>query len=98
MKRYQVQSLGDVIRQAISDADMDDRLREVRAASLWVPTVGEHIASQCGKPWVSRGVLNVSVRNASLRQELNMGRGKLIDSINKQFDGPPPISEIRFIG
>lgn len=98
MKRYDFQSLGDVIRQAISDADMEDRLREFRAASLWAPTVGPYIAQKCGKPWVSKGILNVTVRSASLRNELNMGRVKLIESINSNFDGEPPIREIRFLG
>lgn len=98
MKRFEPQLLGDVIRQTLSDADMDSRLREFQAAALWAPTVGSHIASQCGKPWVEKGRLTITVRNASLRHELNMSREKLLRSINSRFDQDPPIKEIRFIG
>ncbi len=84
------------MRQTISDSGLEEQLRDVRAAALWGAVVGEEIAGQCGKPWVSHGILNVSVRNASLRQELSMTRSLLTKAINGNFR-EPVIKDIRFI-
>lgn len=96
MQRKDYQTLGDVLRQAVSDSGMEEKLREVRAASLWDSVVGPAIARQCGKPWVAHGILNVAVRNASLRQELSMTRSSLVKALNSSFKSPV-ISDIRFL-
>lgn len=97
MQKTDYQTLGDVLRQAVSDSGMEDRLRETHAAALWNVTVGQTIASQCGKPWVASGILNVAVRNAALRQELSMTRSSLVKAINSNFDHPV-IKDIRLLG
>lgn len=96
MQRKDYQTLGDVLRQAVSDSGMEEKLREVRAASLWESVVGRAIALQCGKPWVTHGILNITVRNASLRHELSMTRSSLIKALNSPFKSPV-ISDIRFL-
>ncbi len=82
MQRQDFQSIGDILRQTLSDYNLQGHLDEVRAASCWASVVGPHIAAQCGKPWVEKGVLKVSVRNAALRQELAMTSSSLIRLLN----------------
>lgn len=97
MQRKDYQTLGDVLRQAVSDAGMEDRLRETKAAALWKFVVGPAIAAECGKPWVAKGILNVAVRNAALRHELFMSRAALVKAINSSFSRPV-VTDIRLLG
>lgn len=95
MKRLEPESIGDVLRRAIEQQGMSERLYETRAASLWPSAVGADIASQTSKASVWQGVMTVYVRNASLRHDLHMGRSSLIKLINEAL-GREIIKEIRF--
>ncbi len=97
MKKVYEESLGDVLRRAIEEADMADTLDEYRAAALWPRIVGEEIAARTGKPYVLDGVMTISVKAAPLRHELMMSRSQLIKCINAPFQRTV-VKEIRFIG
>lgn len=96
LKRTEAIKIGDVLRQAIEESDMQSRLDEVRAAAAWPAVVGDFIASQTGKPFVASGVLTVSCRSAALRQELTMQRSVLLRMLNDAA-GARALREIRFI-
>ena len=95
MKRYSPESVGDVLRNLLEETSLQNRMDELKAASLWKSIVGQTIAEVTGAPSVKNGVMSVGVPNASLRQELHMNRSKLIALINRHFD-TNIISEIRF--
>lgn len=95
MKRSEPESIAEVLRQAIEESDLEDRLAETRAASAWPAVVGRHIASQTGKPFVEAGVMTVSCRSASLRHELSMQKTLLMKLLN-QAAGAEAVSELRF--
>lgn len=97
MERKEIQSIGDVLRQAIADNDMQGRLDELRAADLWPRIVGPGIAGQTMKPLVRSGNMTIRVVDAALRQELNMNRTRLINEINRLMQKEVIIS-LRFIG
>lgn len=97
MKRSEIQSVGDVLRQAISETDMQSRLDELRAADLWPRIVGEYVASQSMKPFVRSGQMTIRVLDASLRNELSMHRSLLMKELNRIM-GKEVITSIRFIG
>lgn len=94
MIRRDYQSIGDVLRQILSDAAMDSRLNEVKAEKAWPVIVGTHIAEHCSRPRIANGVMTVRIRNAALRQELNMVRSSLIRAIN-DYVGSEVVTEIR---
>lgn len=96
MKRIEAQSIGDVLRETIEECNIASRFAELHAIELWRPIVGEHLASLCGRPTVSNGIMRVPVPGASLRQELTMSRSSLIRLINAEL-GKNVIKEIRFI-
>ena len=95
MDRIQSQSIGDVLRLAFQDNCMQDRLDERKAVEAWSMVVGAELAAQCMRPTVKDAVMNVGVRNASLRHELSMNRSKLCRAINLRL-GRVIIEEIRF--
>ena len=74
---------------------MTPRLDECRAVELWPQVVGE-LADRCGRPFVHKGVMTISVHAAPLRQELTMMRSRLVAALNEAV-GRPAISDIRFI-
>ncbi len=96
MERRDYQTIGDVLRQALEESRMTDRLDEVRASAAWESVVGPHIAALTGKPWVSNGLMTVRTPDAALRQELMMSRSVLVRNINAAV-GREVISDIRFI-
>lgn len=95
MKRLEPESVGDVLRQALHQEGMTERLYEAKAVAAWPAIVGENIAAFCGKPMVVNGLMTVYVRSAALRQELTMTRSILIRLINESL-GRDVITDIRF--
>ncbi len=97
MKRVNAESLGDVLRRAIEEANLADTLEEYRACALWPEIVGPDIAARTGKPYIIRGVMSVSVKAAPLRHELMMSRSQLIRCLNAPFKRTV-VRDIRFTG
>lgn len=95
MERHSPQSVGDVLRNLLEETSLQNRMDELKAASLWSRIVGPDIASQSGKPFVKNGLMQIGVPNASLRNELRINRSKLIHIINQHI-GKEIITEIRF--
>lgn len=95
MKRLDPESVGDVLRQALLDQGLTARLDERRAIDMWPVVVGEELAAFTSRPMVAAGKMTVYVRNASLRQELNMSRSTLRRLINEAL-GKEVITELWF--
>lgn len=96
MKRYDPQPVGDVLRSLLEETSLQSRMDELKAVSLWPSIVGEELAGLCRKPVVKKGVMQVGVPNASLRNELHMNRSRLREIINRTL-GKDIITEIKFI-
>lgn len=95
MDRKAPQSLGDVLRNLLEETSLQERMDELKAASLWEKIVGKHLAESTGKPYVKNGLMQIGVPNASLRNELNMNRSRLKQIINEHI-GKETIKEIKF--
>lgn len=95
MKRVEPESIGDVLRQTLESQGMTERLYETRAINLWPAIVGEEIACLTSRPMMHDGLMTVYVRNASLRQELNMSRSSLARIINDTL-GREVVKDMRF--
>ena len=95
MDRVDPESVGDVLRNFLEEASLQNRMDELKAADLWPRIAGKGIADLTGKPHVKNGVMSIGVPNASLRHELHMNRTSLKALINQTI-GKEIISEIRF--
>lgn len=97
MQRNEPESIGDILRLTIQEANMSQKLYECKAVETWPLIVGEGLAKKCGKPIVKNGVMSVPVGGAALRHELTMNRSSLIRLINGKV-GRDVIKEMRFVG
>lgn len=95
MERHAPQSVGDVLRDILEETSLQQRIDELKAAEMWKHIVGKNMAEETGRPNVRNGVMQIGVRNASLRNELNMHRSQLREMINNTI-GKDIIKEIRF--
>lgn len=96
MKRYETESLGDILRKAIDESDRASRYSEIEAINLWPRIVGRDLANRTLRPTVRQGVMTIKVPAAALRHELNMMRTSLANAMNREL-GKDVISEIKFI-
>ena len=96
MKRYEAESIGDILRQAIEESQNSRRYAEITAINAWPVVIGQDLSRKTLKPTVKNGVMTVKVPSAALRQELNMMRSPLAAAINKHV-GKPIITELKFI-
>lgn len=96
MDRKEICSVGDVLRQVITDNSMADRLDELKAADFWPAIIGEYIAEQTMKPYVRNGAMSIRVPDAALRQELTMNRTRIMQEFNR-LCGHEVITSLRFI-
>lgn len=97
MERSEIKSIGDVLREAIEETNMQGRLDELRAADLWPQIVGKHIAQQTMKPLVRSGMMTIRVVDAALRHELSMHSTLLMREFNRLMQ-KEVITGLRFIG
>ena len=95
MKRLDAEELGDVLRRAIEEQNMTQKLLETRACAMLPDILGRPLADMCGAPTVRAGVMYVPVPNASLRSDLMMNRSRLLGIINKTLRRDV-VTDIRF--
>ncbi len=97
MERKEIMTIGDVLRECLEKGQMQGRLDEVRACDNFPLVVGQHIAALCQRPAMRDGVMTISTSNASLRQDLNMRRGRIMQGINELM-GKDVVKELRVKG
>lgn len=95
MKRIEPESIGDVLRDAISESQMDERLEELRTSEFWPAIIGREIAMLCGRPYIRDGKMTIKVPDASLRQELNMNRSRIATEFNRMA-GKEVVKQLKF--
>lgn len=97
MKRYEPESVGDLMRRAIEESLSAPRLDELDAINAWPGVIGAQIASRTMRPFMKKGLMTIRVPAAPLRHELNMMRSAIARAINNAV-GKETVKELRFIG
>ncbi len=95
MKKANEQSLGDAIKQFLKVYRMEDKITEVRIHKAWETVMGHQIGQLTQKVTFSRSTLTVYLKSAPLREELSLGKSKIIVLINKEV-GQNAVQEIVF--
>ena len=85
MKRRDPVLLGDVMRQFLDPAALDDNANQQR----------EYINRQTVRRWIKDRVLHVVIVSAPLRNELMLNRSHLVKRLN-EITGADVISDIVF--
>ncbi len=96
IKKSNESTLGEAIKQFISNFRLDDKLREVGVINAWEPVVGKMIAKRTQKLYVKKGKLYVKMDSAVVVNELKFARKKIVDSLNKEA-GQKVIEDIVFL-
>jgi hypothetical protein len=83
MKKKSAQTLGDVLTDFFADnPDLRRRIMVIRAQRAWGEVLGIGIMRYTRNVYIRDGVMHVSLTSAALRNELSLGRDKLLRSIN----------------
>ena len=90
MKRRDPVLLGDVMRQFLDPAALDDNANQQRLVAFWPDVVGEYINRQTVRRWIKDRVLHVVIVSAPLRN-----RSHLVKRLN-EITGADVISDIVF--
>lgn len=78
------QSIKDVISELFAVNHMDTKLKEVQLVNNWEKLVGNLIARNTEKIYISHGKLFLHISSAPLRTELAYSKTKLIEVVNAE--------------
>ena len=95
MSQSNEQSLGDAIKAFLKNFRLEDKITETRIKSSWEKVMGHHIAKYTSRVELRNKTLVVTLKSSVLRNELSMGKTKIIDIINKEA-GSDAVKEIVF--
>ncbi len=83
MKRQDPKLIGEIIDTALHESNSSAVFNEQKACYLWPEIVGPGINRYTTRRFVESGVLHVFISSASLKNELQFMRSRLVDQLNK---------------
>lgn len=96
MKRTEPLSLKQILDEAIKCQNLEDKILERKALSLWGEITGPEINRRTIERRVNNGTLAVRLSSAVMRSELSMHKSAIIAAINKAI-GKDIIHKIIFL-
>ena len=96
MRRHEPMSLGDIMKQFLNPADLDEKANEGRLMSYWPELVGPYINAQTERMWIRDRKLHIIIKSAPLLNELMMQRSHLVARLN-EITGIDVITDIAFL-
>jgi len=88
-------SIGSVIFQLFERMGMSEKIIEQEAVTKWPEVVGSEISSISEAKSIKRGVLRVSIRDSSWRNELAYMKEEILQKLNFEI-GKTVVSDIKF--
>ncbi|MEW7291349.1 DUF721 domain-containing protein [Aquimarina sp. 2304DJ70-9] len=85
-KRHQEQqSLGDVLKDFVSDNNLQKGLDKVAVRDVWEKVMGPAITKYTQNIKLDRDTLFVQLTSSVLREELSYGKEKIISNLNEEL-------------
>ena len=84
MKRNDAQQIGDMIRKFFRQNGLESPLNEYRLVQAWNDVVGPVIFRYTTNLYIKNQILYVHLSSSVLREELMMGRDRLVRNLNQQ--------------
>lgn len=85
MKRFNDDySISDLMKIFIKENKLEKGLDELRIKDIWIQTLGSHMTNYTKDIKLIKQTLYVELTSSVLRQELLLGKEKIIKSINEQ--------------
>lgn len=83
MKRNEAESIGTLIRQYMRQEGLESPLNEYRLIQAWKEVLGPGIASYTENMFIKNQTLYVHITSPIIRQELMMGRDRIVNNLNR---------------
>jgi predicted nucleic acid-binding Zn ribbon protein len=94
-RRSSIKPLASAIQELIGEIGIKKKIDEYQAVVKWAETVGDHIAKVSQATRIRQGVLFVSVRVSTWRNELQLRKAEIIKKLNKSI-GEDLVKDIKF--
>ncbi len=95
MHRHTAQPIADLLRQYLSQQQLQTPLAEHRLLQAWPEVVGPAVAARTGRIFLRNGTLHVQIRSAALRHTLTLAQAQLVAQLNRAAR-QPVITAIHF--
>jgi len=87
MKRFNDDyTVGDIMKEFIKGSKLENGLDIVHVKELWASLMGPTILNYTTQVDFFKNTLYVSLSSAVLKQELTLGKQKIIDMFNKKLE------------
>lgn len=84
-KRSNQQTLGQALKHFIKQNGKEELIWEVKAEEAWHKVMGKFFEKYTDRIEVRQRVLYVKINSPAMRQELMMGKSKIIANINEEL-------------
>tara|TARA_B100000427_G_C15498388_1_gene590894 strand:+ start:1589 stop:1864 length:276 start_codon:yes stop_codon:yes gene_type:complete len=91
-----LQHIGGALKNLIKTHGLERQLNQQKAMDVWGEVVGKKIMKNTEPLSVEFGVLTVKTSNSVWRQELQLQKDNIVQSINKKLT-KKTIKDVRFI-
>lgn len=86
-KRYnEEQKISDVLKAFIQENKLEKGINKVDAKEAWVKLMGNGVNNYTQNVELRNQVLYVSLSSSVLREELSMGKSKIVKMLNEELD------------
>ena len=93
MSKHNEQNIKQVIDQLLKAYKLDDRLAERKLINAWEAVMGKMISNHTKDIYIKNKQLYIVLDSAALRNELSMGRTKIVSMMNEAA-GQEVINEV----
>ncbi len=85
MKKHNDQPIQDVLYKMMRQGPLKKGFYDSQVKKIWTEKIGKLIQPQTVKIFFNSGTIYLTLNSAPLRNELLMGKDKLIESFNKEL-------------
>lgn len=78
-------SLGEALKGFISENRLEKGIEQVRVKELWHQLMGQGVSTYTTAVSLKENTLYISLSSSVLRQELSLGKGKIITMLNSEL-------------
>jgi predicted nucleic acid-binding Zn ribbon protein len=82
MRKSNTQTIANVIKDFLKDAQIEGKLKEVQVVNSWEELVGKVIARRTNRIYIKNGKLYLHMNSSIVKNELLMHREGIIERIN----------------
>ncbi len=94
-RKSDTSTLKEAVESLLDSYRIKSKYQQTQLISSWGKIMGEPIAKRTSNLYIQDKTLFVTLTSAPLKQELTMGKKKIIEMLQKEF-GPEVVDEVIF--